>query len=133
MNGIWLDSFQGIIPKQTYTTRLSAGEEKGLIVTLESNQCNVIINFGVVQAIQMLDEGVQLNSEDTEQLRILRAQGFPSTIYGIEHGDFGRFVESQMGSELYSALGCRQYNIVTLNYGICIVTLGEPEIRVTPK
>lgn len=133
MNGIWLDKFQGIIPKQTYTAHLSNGEEKGLIVTLDSDLLTVTLNFGAVQAVQMLDEGVLLNGGDTEQLRILRAEGFPNTIYPIENGDFGRFIEAQMGSDLYHALNCRQYNIVTLNYVIFIVSPWEPEITITQK
>lgn len=133
MNGIWLDHFQGRIPRQQYTVHLSAGEEKGLIVTLESDQCEVVIEFGAVHAVQMLDEGVQLQGEDTEQFAALREQNFPSTIYEIEQGEFGRFVEAQMGSELYQALGCRQYHIVTMNYVICVVSLWEPQITVTEK
>lgn len=133
MNGTWHDNFQGIIPRQTYTARLSAGEEKGLVVTLDSDQFEITIRFGAVHAVQMLDEGVQLNGKVTEQLRILRSQGFPSTIYEIENGDFGRFIQSQMGSELYNALGCRQYNMVTLNYVICVASLSKPEISIAAK
>lgn len=133
MNETWLDKFPGIIPKQTYTARLSAGEENGLIVTLDSESFTVTLNFGAVQAVQMLDEGVLLNGEDTEQLRFLREQGFPSTIYETENGAFGRFLESQMGSDLYHWLNCRQYTIVTLNYVICIVSSWKPEITVASK
>ena len=133
MNGNWLDTFRGIIPRQTYTAHLSAGEEKGLIVTLSGDLYEVTINFGAVQAVQMLDEGVLLNGEDTEQLKTLRDQDFPSTLYEIENGNFGHLIETQMGSDLYHALGCRQYNIVTLNYVIFVVSLWEPQITVTQK
>lgn len=133
MNGIWLDNFQDRIPRQQYSVQLSAGEETGLIITLTSNQCEVVIGFGAVHAFQMLDEGVLLQGADSEQFAAIRDQKFPSTIYEIKNGDFSRFVESQMGHELFSALDHKQYIIVTLNYVISIVTPWEPEITVTQK
>lgn len=133
MNGIWHDTFQGRIPQQKYTAHLSAGEENGLIVTLDSDLFEVTIRFGAVHAFQMLDEGVLLQGEDTEQLRVLREQGFPSTIYEIENGDFGLYVAFNMGTELYRPSNCRQYNIVTMNYVIFVVTCWVPEIRVAQK
>lgn len=133
MNGTWLDTFQGIIPRHDYTVRLSAGEEKGLIVLLESENTSVTITFGAVSAFQMLDEGVLLQGEESEQLAAIRKQNFPSTIYQVKNADFGRFIQVQMGAELYTALQLQQYNIITYNYVISVASPWEPEIAVTQK
>lgn len=130
MNEIWLDTFQGMIPKNIYTVQLSAGEETGLVVALNNENTTVSVFFGNVQAYQMLDEGVLLQGEDSEQFAALREQKFPSTIYEVENGDFGRYIEAQMGRDLYGALNCRQYNLVTYNYVISVVTSWVPEIVV---
>ena len=130
MNGKWIDTFLGIIPRNDYTVQLSAGEETGLVVTLKSETTSVTVFFGAVQAFQMLDEGVLLQGNDTAHFAAIRAENFPSTIYEIENGDFSRFIEGQMGHDLYSTLNFRQYTIVTLNYVISIITQWEPEITV---
>ena len=97
MNGKWIDRFRGAIPRHDYTVQLSAGEETGLVITLKSENATVTVFFGNVQAYQMLDEGVLLQGQDSEQFAYIREQNFPSTIYEIENGDFGRYIESQMG------------------------------------
>ena len=132
MNGKWIDTFHGLMPRRDYTVNLSAGEENGLTVKLESTDVSVSIYFGAVQAIQMLDEGVLLQGRDSEQFASLRTQNFPSTIYEIENGDFGRFVKSQMGGDLYTALNHKQYTIVAYNYVISVVSPWPPEITVAP-
>ena len=131
MTEIWLDPFQGIIPRNNYSVLLSDGEESGLVVTLKSEQAAVTIFFGVVRAHQMVDEGVLLHGEDSEQFAALRAENFPSTIYEIENGDFGCYIRAQMGQDLYDFLDCREYIIVTVNYLISVVTTHPPEITVS--
>lgn len=133
MNGKWMDTFQGIIPRNDYTVQLSAGEETGLVVTLKSETTAVIVSFGNVQAYQMLDEGTLLQGSDAEQFAAIRAENFPSTIYEIENGDFGRYIEVQMGQDLFCSLQLRQYNIVTYNYVISVVSPWLPEITVSPS
>ncbi len=131
MTEIWLDTFQGIIPRNNYSASLSDGEESGLVVTLKSEHATVTIFFGVVRAHQMVDEGVLLHGEDSEQFAALRAEDFPSTIYEIENGDFGCYIRAQMGQDLYGFLDCREYIIVTVNYLISVVTTHPPEITVS--
>ena len=131
MTEIWQDTFQGIVPRNNYSVQLSDGEESGLVVTLKSEQTTVTIFFGVVQAHQMVDEGVMLHGQDLEQFNALRAENFPSTIYEIENGDFGCYIRAQMGQDLYDFLDCREYIIVTRNYLISVVTTHPPEIAVS--
>ena len=128
---IWLDPFQGIIPRYNYTAQLSDGEESGLVVTLKSEQTTATIFFGAVRAHQMVDEGVLLHGEDSKQFAALRAENFPSTIYEIENGDFGCYIRAQMGQDLYDFLDCREYSIVTRNYLISVITTHPPEITVS--
>ena len=131
MTEIWLDTFQGIIPRHNYSVQLSDGEESGLIVTLKSEHTTTTIFFGAVQAHQMVDEGILLHGQDSEQFATLRAENFPSTIYEIENGDFGCYIRAQMGQDLYDFLNCREYSIVTRNYLISVITTYPPEITVS--
>ena len=131
MTEIWLDPFQGIIPRYNYSSQLSDGEESGLVVTLKSEQATVTLFFGVVRAHQMVDEGVLLHGQDSEQFAALRAEDFPSTIYEVENGDFGCYIRAQMGQDLYDFLDCREYSIVTRNYLISVITTHPPEITVS--
>lgn len=128
---IWQDPFQGIIPRNNYTAQLSDGEESGLVVTLKSEYTTVTLFFGAVRAHQMVDEGVLLHGQDSEQFAALRAEDFPSTIYEIENGDFGCYIRAQMGQDLYDFLDCREYSIVTRNYLISVITTHPPEITVS--
>ena len=54
----WNEIFAGIIPQDNYQTQITNGEDKGLVLELKSNNNHVVLNFGVVQAIRMLDEGI---------------------------------------------------------------------------
>ena len=132
MTGIWLDTFKGIIPAENYSVSLVNGEEKGLTVTLTGSMHKVTIDFGIAASVQMLDEGVLLQGADTPQLQSLREFSFPSTIYEIENGDLGCWLRAYMGDALYTAHNYRQYNIVTLNYVIRVVTRWAPEISIHP-
>ena len=126
MDGKWIDRFHGIIPPQQYSVALSNGEH-GLIITLTGQEYTITIDFGNTDALQMLDEGTLLQGTDTLQLQQLRTAGFPDTIYEIEDGALGRYILSCMGPELFQH---KQYNIITLNYVISVVTQWEPEITV---
>lgn len=54
----WKEVFVGSIPQENYQTQITNGEDKGLVIELRSNSNNIVLNFGVVQAIRMLDEGI---------------------------------------------------------------------------
>ena len=57
----WKEVFVGIIPKAVYQVQLINGEKQGLTIKLSSSQTCVMINFGMVQAVRMLDEGIVQN------------------------------------------------------------------------
>ena len=131
---IWHDRFQGLIPHDRhYSLRLEHGEENGLILRLESQDNRVILDFGSVHAVNIVDEGVHLNDPPgicTDTLLLLEKTDFSSTLYLVENGGYGTYVKACMTPELYGALHLRQYNVVTMNYCIEIVTAYEPRITV---
>jgi hypothetical protein len=57
----WEKVFEGEIPHEKYEMLLQNGEEKGLVINLLSEKYNVIIKFGVVSAIRILDEGILID------------------------------------------------------------------------
>ncbi len=134
MSEHWIDRFQGRIPRRNYQARVINGEENGLVINLFSKEYDIRIHFGIVSGIQMLDEGVLLNNEDAEwsDCDSLRDQNFSSTIYEIEDGSFGNYIAASMGDDYFQARKLRQYNIVTLNYVISVVSGDKPEITVYP-
>lgn len=134
MGAHWIDRFQGRIPRKDYQACVENGEEHGLIITLFSKEYDVRLDFGIVEGIQMLDEGVLLNNDDGEWSDIgkLTEQNFPSTIYEIRGGSFGNYIAQSMGCDFFHSMEMKQYNIITLNYVISIVAQYEPEITVLP-
>ena len=69
----WQKVFEGKIPKEKYEMLLQNGETKGLVINLKSPKHSVTINFGIVSAIRILDEGIALNNLfDTEQIEKFR-------------------------------------------------------------
>ncbi len=133
---LWHDTFAGIIPKDTYTIHFEQGERRGLIILLEGLLHEVTLDFGHVQAVSILDEGVQLKEPpgvSWANLDQLRNTGYPSTLYLVENGAYGAYIRTCMTDELYESLKLRQYDIVTLNYIIEIITTYEPDIHVRNK
>lgn len=75
---------------------LQNGEKEGLVITLMSSSYKVFIDFGVVLAVRMLDEGIVLNELfDDEQIRAFRDKEFDNTIYQIINGEFDSFIKKQ--------------------------------------
>lgn len=69
----WQEVFIGKIPKVVYQIQLLNGEKQGLIIELSSNQIRVMIKFGMVQAVRMLDEGiVQSNLYSDNEIKNIR-------------------------------------------------------------
>ena len=54
----WKEIFIGKIPKAVYQMQLTHGEKQGLTIELSNGHTCVMIKFGVVQAVRMLDEGI---------------------------------------------------------------------------
>ncbi len=127
----WIDHFENKIPVQNYTIKLKFGEENGLVIRLYGEQYEVIIDFGVVEAINVLDEGVQLNDPWDCSSDRMPDNGFASTIYMIKNGRYLRYIEACLGSDLSSTLYLKQYNIVALNYVVMVVGRYDPIITVS--
>ena len=134
LNEFWQDSFHGQIPRETYEMQLLQSDQQGLLIHLYGPHHSVTLNFGNVQAINILDEGVQLNDPPgmtfTNQAELHRS-GFPDTLYRVENGAYAAYLKSCMGTDLYEAMNLRQYTLVTLNYVVEIICAAEPTITVT--
>lgn len=125
----WQEVFENKIPKSQYKMELQNGEEKGLVIKLISTRNNVLLNFGAVSAIRMLDEGIALNGLfDDEQINKFRDTGFANVIYQIAEGDFDHFIQ-QIGGGLYEYLNLKHYVIISENYIVEIITEWEPDIQ----
>ncbi len=127
---IWKEILKGKIPYDKYIVLLENGEEKGLSVKLLSDNHEVHILFGSVEAVRMLDEGILLGElfSDTAIIEY-KKQNFSNVIYQIEEGQFGELIKQSAGT-LSGILDFKHYIIVTLNYVIEVVTEWQPEIVV---
>ena len=134
VNEIWHDSFHGQIPKDNYEMQLIQGEQQGLLIHLYGSLHHVTLDFGNAQAVNILDEGVQLNDPPgvtfVNQAELHRV-GFSDTLYQVENGAYAAYVKACMGTNLYEALDLRQYTLVTRNYVVEIICGAEPIITVT--
>ena len=133
-NEFWQDCFRGRIPRETYEMQLLQGEQQGLVIHLYGSAHHVTLDFGNVQAVNVLDEGVRLNELPAvtfvNQAELHRA-GFPDTLYLVENGAYAAYVKACMGTNLYEAMNLRQYTLVTRNYVVEIICAAEPTITVT--
>ena len=126
----WNVVFDGIIPQDNYQTQITNGEYKGLIIELESNDHHVIMDFGVVKAIRMLDEGIVQNELYLDsEVEKFKKDGFKNVIYEIKEGQFLREIQNISGGYC-EALNVKHYIVITQNYNIEIITEWEPEINV---
>ena len=134
INEFWHDSFHDQIPRETYEMQLLQGEPQGLVIKLYGSLHHVTLDFGNVQAINILDEGVQLHDPPgvtfTNQAELHRS-GFPDTLYQVENGAYAAYLKACMGTDLYEAMNLRQYTLVTRNYVVEIICAAEPTITVT--
>ena len=129
MMEVWQTAFENKIPPGHYTIELQNGEEKGLIIKLISIKSNVLLNFGVVSAFRVLDEGVALNGLfDDEQINKFRNTGFVNVIYQVAEGNFDHFIQ-QIGGGLYEYLNLKHYVVISENYIVEIITEWEPNIQ----
>lgn len=126
----WKEVFVGIIPQENYQTQIANGEDKGLILELKSNSNHVILNFGVVQAIRMLDEGiVQKELYSYSGLEKLKKDGFKNVIYEVIGGEFAKQIQS-ISDGYWETLDAKHYVVITQNYNIDIITEWEPKINI---
>ncbi len=131
----WMPIYENVIPKQKYTARVSNGEQHGLVILLTGKAYSARIDFGAVQAVQMVDEGTNLLNPPGcipgESVALTRDRKFANTIYEVHNSAFSRYIQACMGDELYHALKLREFDVVTENYVISVVTRWEPEITVS--
>ena len=126
----WNVVFDGIIPQDNYQTQITNGEDKGLIIELKSNTHHVIMNFGVVQAISMLDEGIVQNElYSYNEVEKFKKDGFKNVIYEVTGGEFAKQIQN-ISDEYWETLDAKHYVVITQNYNIDIITEWEPEINI---
>ncbi len=131
--GHWEEIYIGIIPIAKYQTIVKNGEGSGLFIKLESNEYIANIDFGIVSAFRMLDEGIVLEELfDESEISKYKKNNFSNTIYKIENGEFGRFIK-KISNELYDYLDLKHYIIVTMNFVIEIISEWEPSIEILKK
>ena len=127
----WKEVFGGIIPKAVYQVQLINGEKQGLTIKLSSSQTSVMINFGMVQAVRMLDEGiVQSNLYSENEIRKYKDNDFRNIIYEVQDGEFSEQI-NQISDGYGEALNLKHYVVITQNYNIDIVTEWEPTIEIS--
>ena len=133
LNEIWHDCFRGQIPKENYEMQLLQGEQQGLVIHLYGSLHHVTLDFGNVQAINILDEGVLLSDPlgvaFVNHAELHRA-GFPDTLYQVKNGAYAAYLKACMSTDLYEAMNLRQYTLVTCNYVVEIICAAEPTITV---
>lgn len=79
----------GKIPKENYQIQIVNGEKQGLIIELYSKNLCVVIKFGIVQAVRMLDEGiVQNNLYSENEIQKYKDNNFQNVIYEVDEGEF---------------------------------------------
>ncbi len=126
---IWKEVFVGIIPQGNYQTEITNGEDKGLVLKLKNHCHHVVLNFGIVQAVRMLDEGiVQKELYSDSEVEKLRRDGFKNVIYEVAGGEFANQIQN-IADGYWEALNVKHYVIITQNYNIDIITEWEPEIN----
>lgn len=80
----WEEIYKNTIPAARYKTLVKNGEELGLLIKLEDNEYIVDINFGIVSAFRMLDEGIVLGGIFAEnEILKYKKNNFSNTIYKI--------------------------------------------------
>ena len=126
----WNDVFSGMIPSGDYTVNIVNGEETGLVIELKNNNNIVVIKFGSVSAVRMLDEGmVQDDVYDDKAISDVKRSKFKNIIYEVFDGKFRNYINKISGG-YGKALDLKHYVVITLNYCVDIVSQWEPEISV---
>ena len=129
---IWQAVFPDIIPKENYQTQLSNGRFQGLILKLKGRFHCVVLKFGIVQAIRILDKGIVQNDlYSCSNLSNLKSEGFKDIIYEVIDGEFGKQIQN-ISCGYYDTLEERHYVIITNDYNIDVVTEWQPEITILP-
>lgn len=126
----WKEVFVGKIPKAVYQLQLINGEEQGLIIELSSSHTCVIIKFGIIQAMRMLDEGiVQSDIYCDNEIQKYKDNNFQNVIYEVQDGEFEKQINN-IADGYGEVLNLKHYVVITQTYNIDIVTEWEPIIEI---
>ena len=129
----WEEIFTGKIPKAVYQMQLINGEKQGLTIELSSADVCVMIKFGVVQAVRMLDEGiVQSGLYSESEIKRYKEDGFSNVIYEVKQGEFAKQI-NQISDGYGENLNLKHYIVITQNYNVDIVTEWEPTVEVLQR
>lgn len=127
----WKEVFVGTIPKAVYQMQLINGEKQGLTIELSSSHICIMINFGMVQAVRMLDEGiVQSNLYSDNEIQRYKDNDFQNIIYEVQDGEFAEQI-NQISNGYGEVLNLKHYVVITQNYNIDIVTEWKPTIEIS--
>ncbi len=126
----WKEVFVGSIPQENYQTQITNGEDKGLVLELKSNNSHIVLNFGMVQAVRMLDEGiVQKELYSDSEVKKFKKDGFKNVIYEVSGGEFTKQIQN-IADGYWAVLDAKHYVVITQNYNIDIITEWEPKINI---
>lgn len=126
----WQEVFVGQIPQGNYQTQVINGEEKGLILDLKNKDHHIVLDFGFVRAIRMLDEGiVQDHIYSESQTGKYKKDRFQYIIYQVTDGEFSKQIQQAAG-EYWEIMKLKHDIVVTQSYNIDIITEWEPEITI---
>ena len=126
----WKEIFSGKIPKAVYQVQLINGEKQGLTIELSSNEVCIMIKFGIVQAVRMLDEGiVQSNLYADNEIKKYKDNNFQNVIYEVQEGEFAKQV-NVISNGYGEFLNLKHYVVITQNYNVDIVTEWKPVIEI---
>lgn len=126
----WKEAFMGIIPQGNYETQITNGENKGLILELKSDNSHVVLNFGMVQAVRILDEGVvQKELYSDSEVEKFKSNGFKNVIYEVTGGEFAKQIQN-IADGYWKTLDAKHYVVITQNFNIDIITEWKPEINI---
>ena len=124
----WKEVFVGKIPKAIYQMQLINGEKQGLTIELLSNHTCVKLQFGVVLAVRMLDEGiVQNNIYCDNEIQKFKDTNFQNVIYEVQDGELAKQI-AQISEGYEAVLDLKHYVVITQNYNVDIITEWEPTL-----
>ena len=126
----WNEIFKGYIPQGNYSVSILAGEEKGLIIKLVDGETVIHLNFGLVQAFRVVEEGlVQTQLYFNKELSNYSSNNFQNVIYELVGGQFVQQMED-LSFGYSKIINMRHFLLITQNYNIDILSEGLPEIIV---
>lgn len=126
----WEEVFKGKIPKGIYQIQLVSGEKQGLVIELLYNNIHVMIKFGMVQAVRMLEEGiVQSNLYSESEIKRYKDNNFSNVLYEVRQGEFAKQIKKML-SGYGEVLNLKHYVVITQNYNVDIITEWEPIIKI---